>query len=177
MKKKIIPVALIAGYLVFIIISILYRFEPGKNIAKNFTNYATDLIKIIPCVFILIGLFEVWVKREFIEKHLGKDSGFRGYFWAIILGGVTVGPMIVALPVAQTLHKKGASMRVIFTYLGASATCRIPMTIFEATCIGVKFTIVRYLVSIPLLIIFASLYGRVLDNRNYIELDQASKNI
>lgn len=172
MKKNTITIGLIAVYAVFIVVSLIIGFEPGKDIGLNFAEYAVSLVKIIPCAFILVGLFEVWVKREVIEKHLGKESGILGYFWAILLGGVTIGPMLVALPVAQALHKKGASMRVIFTYLGASATCRIPMTIFEATCVGVKFTIVRYAVSIPLLIIFAAVYGRLLDNRNYDKLDR-----
>ncbi|MDC7226377.1 MAG: permease [Spirochaetales bacterium] len=175
MKKKFFYFAAIFIYLVFISISFVIDFEPGKNIGLNFTEYAISLVKIVPCAFILVGLFEVWVKREVVEKNLGKESGIVGYFWAILLGGVTIGPMIVALPVAQALHKKGASMRVIFTYLGASATCRIPMTIFEATCVGIKFTIVRYAASIPLLIIFAAIYGRVLDNRNYSRLDNTAQ--
>ncbi len=173
MKKKVISISLIAAYIIFIAAAVILEFKPGKEIGLNFYEYALNLVKIIPCAFILIGLFEVWVKREVIEKHMGKDSGFMGYLWSIMLGAATVGTMIVALPVAQALHKKGASMKVILTYLGAAAVCRIPMTIFEATCIGVKFTVVRYVVSIPLLIIFAAIYGRILDKRDYDELERA----
>ncbi|MBI9102493.1 MAG: permease [Spirochaetales bacterium] len=165
--KKYLPAILIGVYAVFITLSLIAGFQPGKDVAGNFLEYTISMIKILPCAFILIGLFEVWIRREVIEKHLGKDSRFMGYFWAILLGSATVGPMIVSLPIAQSLYKKGASMRIIFAYLGASAVCRIPMTIFEASCMGVKFTIVRYAVSIPLILVFAAFYGRHLDNKHY----------
>jgi len=165
--KKYLPAILIGAYAFFITISIIAGYQPGKDVGNNFLEYSISMIKILPCAFILIGLFEVWIKREVIEKHLGKDSRFMGYLWAMLLGSVTIGPMIVSLPIAQSLFKKGASMRVIFAYLGASTVCRIPMTIFEASCIGVKFTIVRYVVSIPLILIFAVFYGRHLDKKHY----------
>ena len=125
------------------------------------------MMKILPLTFILIGLFEVWVKKETVEKHLGEKSNFLCYLWAIILGGTTIGPMLVALPIAYTLYKKGAKISVIYTYIGASSVCRIPMTIFEASFIGVKFTIVRYLVSIPLITISSILFEKTLKKGSF----------
>jgi uncharacterized membrane protein YraQ (UPF0718 family) len=66
-----------------------------------------------------------------------------------------VGGLFVALPLCLVLQKKGASMKVILTFLNASMICRIPMTVFEASFLGVGFTIVRFAVSIPLLILIA----------------------
>ncbi len=125
----------------------------GYSIGKNFINFAISLLKILPVAFILIGLFEVWVKSEVIEKHLGETSGLMGYVWAIILASTTIGGIFVSLPVAQTLHKKGACLRIIFTYITASTITRIPMSIFEASFLGVKFTLIRLLVSLPLVIL------------------------
>ena len=119
------------------------------------------MIKIIPLTFILIGLFEVWVKRETIEKHMGQDSGIKGFFWAIILASTTVGGLYVAFPVAGALKSKGAGDSIIFTYLGAAAICRIPMTAFEINFLGVKFTLIRLLVSIPLIIISSILLAKL----------------
>ncbi len=76
-----------------------------------------------------------------------------GYVWAIILASTTIGGIFVSLPVAQTLHKKGACLRIIFTYITASTITRIPMSIFEASFLGVKFTLIRLLVSLPLVIL------------------------
>jgi uncharacterized membrane protein YraQ (UPF0718 family) len=125
------------------------------------------MLKILPCAFILIGLFEVWVKRKTVETHLGEKSGLRGYLWAVLLAGSTVGGLYVAFPIAYSLHTKGAKLSIIFTYIGASAICRVPMTIFEASFMGIKFSIIRLLVSIPLVIVGSMLLGNYLTTRKY----------
>ena len=165
--KKILPILIIVSYLLFILISTVVEFEPGILIFKNFKTYFREIFIILPFIFILIGLFEVWVKRETIEKHLGRNAGFMGYLWAILLGSVTIGPMLVALPIAYALYRKGASLAIVFTYVGAASVCRIPMTIFEASYLGVAFTVIRYAVSIPLIILSASILGRYLTGKNY----------
>lgn len=131
------------------------------------------MLKIIPFAFVLIGLFEVWVKRETVEKHLGEESNFLSYFWAIVLAGTTVGGIYISLPVSYSLYKKGARLSVIFTYIGASTITRIPMTIFEASFLGVKFTVVRFLTSLPLLIISSLLLEKYLKKRGFKLSDSA----
>jgi len=139
----------------------------GKQIGTNFIYFWADLIKILPFAFVLIGLFEVWVNRKLVEKHLGEESGAKGYLWAMVLSSVTVGGVFVAFPVAYSLYKKGASFGVIFTYMGASAVCRIPMNLFELSFMGAKFTAIRLAVSLPLVILSSILLGQYLKKRNY----------
>lgn len=165
--KKIIIFSIFVLYFSFIIISFFLNFSIGKSIGTNFLKYAYDMLKLFPFAFILIGLFEVWIKKETVEKHLGERSGSMGFFWAILLGGTTFGPLLVALPIAYSLFKKGAKLSIVFTYIGAASVCRIPMTVFEASYMGVKFTIIRYAVSIPLIILFSVILGRYLSKKNY----------
>ena len=168
MKKNMIPkIVIYILYGAFLIFSFSTGFEPGIKIGKTFSHFISDLINIIPCVFILLGLFEVWVKRETVEKHLGENSSFLCYIWVIILAGTTVGGLYLAFPVAYTLYKKGAKLSVIFTYIGASAVCRIPMTAFEASFMGLKFTLIRLTVSIPLIIISSLLLEKYLLKKNF----------
>ena len=167
MKRNVIKIVGISVYIVFILFSFITGFDPGKQIGKNFITFSVDMLKILPCAFILIGLFEIWVKKETVEKHFGKESGIRGYMWAVLLAGTTVGGLYVAFPVAYSLHNKGAKLSVIFTYIGASAICRVPMTIFEASFMGIKFSAIRLLVSLPLVIISSILLGDYLEKRNY----------
>lgn len=166
-RKDIIRIVGISGYFLFLIVSLVLGFNPGKEIGYNFGSFSLDMLKILPGAFILIGLFEVWVKRETIEKHFGEESGVRGYIWAILLSGTTVGGLYVAFPVAYSLYSKGAKLSVIFTYIGAAAICRVPMAIFEASFLGIKFTAIRWLVSIPLVIVTSMLLGNYLTKRNY----------
>jgi len=164
MKMKII---LILIYTMFVSISYLTDFSAGMQIGTNFIDFLRGMITILPCAFILIGLFEVWVKRETIEKHLGQDSGLKGYLWVILLSSTTVGGIIVAFPVAYSLYKKGARISVLFTYISASAIGRIPMTVFEASFIGIKFSIIRLLISLPLVILSSILLEKLLKEKDF----------
>jgi uncharacterized membrane protein YraQ (UPF0718 family) len=166
-RNDVIKIVCISGYILFLIISFVLGFNPGKEIGYNFVSFSLDMLKILPGAFILIGLFEVWVKKETIEKHLGEESGIKGYIWAILLAGTTVGGLYLAFPVAYALYSKGAKLSVIFTYVGAAAICRIPMTIFEASFLGIKFTAIRLLVSLPLVILVSILLGNYLAKRDY----------
>lgn len=167
MQNKQIKALAILIYFVFISGSFLFGFKSGKQIGHNFITFSVEMLKILPCAFILIGLFEVWVKKESVEKHLGKDSGMIGYIWVVLLAGTTVGGVYVAFPVAYSLFKKGAKLGVVFTYIGASAICRIPMTIFESSFMGIKFSLIRLLVSIPLVILSSVWLGNYLEANNY----------
>ena len=166
-RKYIFKIALISLFAVFLIIGSISGYEPQREIRKNFFDFTLEMLKLIPFVFILIGLFEVWIKEETIKKHLGENSGTKGYFWVTLLAGVSVGGLVVAFPVAYSLYSKGAKLSIIFYYIGAAAICRIPMTIFEASFLGIEFTLIRYIVSIPLLIITSVLLGNYLSKRNY----------
>jgi len=162
-----IKITYFSGYILFLIVSHIFGFNPGKEISYNFISFFVYMLKILPCAFILIGLFEVWAKKEVIEKHLGEESGIRGYMWAILLAGTIAGGLLVAFPIAYSMYNKGAKLNIIFTYIGASAICRVPMTMFEASFMGIKFTVIRLLVSLPLVILTSILLGKYLSKRNY----------
>jgi len=170
-RNHIIRIVGISGYALFLLFSFGFGFDPGKKIAVNFASFSLDMLKVLPCAFILIGLFEVWVKRETVERHLGEGSGLAGYLWAVLLAGTTVGGLYVAFPIACSLFSKGARLGVVFAYIGASAICRVPMAIFETSFMGVKFTAIRLLLSIPIVIMTSELLGRYLTNRGYAIVD------
>ena len=151
-------------YTLFIIVSLLIDFRPGTEMGKNFLTFTLSMLKVLPAAFIIIGLFEVWIKKETIEKHLGSKSGIKSYFWILLLASTTVGGMYVAFPVSAALYKKGARISILLAYLSASAVFRIPMSIFEASFLGIKFTVLRFAFSLPLIIISSEILGRYIEN-------------
>jgi uncharacterized membrane protein YraQ (UPF0718 family) len=152
------------GFVLFLFISYTVEFNPDKMVLDNFLSFFFDMMKVLPCAFICIGLFDVWVKNAAIRKHL---SGVKGPVFVIVLAGTTVGGLYVALPVACTLFRKGAKLRVIFTYIFASAIFRVPMTMFEASFLGIKFTLIRLLTSLPLIIVTSIMLEKYLEKKNY----------
>lgn len=166
-RNGVIKVIGVSCYALFLIASFVYGLDPGKQIADNFFSFFLPMLKIVPCAFILIGLFEVWVKRETVEKHLGEKAGIKGFVGAVLLAGTTVGGLYVAFPFAYSLYSKGAKLSIIFTYIGAAAICRIPMGIFEASFLGIKFTLIRLVVSLPLVIISSIALEDYMVKRDY----------
>ena len=68
---------------------------------------------------------------------------------------------------AHSLWRKGASLKVVFAYLGFAGVCRIPMTLFEISFLGWRFSVLRLAVSIPLMLISGILLGAFLQRRGY----------
>lgn len=64
-------------------------------------------------MFILIGLFDVWIPREKIEKHVGSGSGAKGISLMILLAITQVGPLYAAFPVAHLLWKKDSGTKAM----------------------------------------------------------------
>lgn len=151
----------------FVLTSFLLDFSPGQEVARNFLLFLGHMLRVLPCVFLLIGLFDVWVSRETIEKHLGSEAGPWAYVWVFLLAGTTVGGLHIALPVAHALRSKGARLDIVLTFVSCGAVCRVPMTLFEASFLGWKFTLVRFAVSMPLVLLTSVLVGRHFEHRHY----------
>ena len=156
-----------AAFSAFILASYFIDFELGARIGENFMIFARDMAAILPPAFVLIGLFDVWVSREAIENNFGNTSGFKKYIYAILLAATTVGGTFVAFPVANTLYHKGANYSSIFTYVTAASLVMIPMSIMEASILGIKFTAIRIGVSLPLVIISSIILGNFFSKINY----------
>ena len=153
-------------FLVVSIISYFAGFNPGITIYTNFQSFFIEMLAFIPLLFILIGLFDVWVPKETIEKYIGKKSGILGIVLVIFLAMLQAGPLYGAFPVAYILYKKGTSIRNIFIYLGAFSSMKIPMIGIEIGYLGLKFTIFRTLVSLPLFILIGFAMEKIV-GRNF----------
>ena len=165
-KKQKRGLILFISFVAVVIISKLVGFTPGTMIGANFLDFTKGMLKVLPTAFVLIGLFEVWVPRETVEKNFGKTAGFKGYIWSILLASTTVGGLYVAFPVAYSLYKKGAKYSSILIYISSAALVRIPMTLFEASYVGLKFTAVRWITSIPLIILSSIFMEKYLEKNN-----------
>jgi len=167
MKKRIKEYLVFFIFIAFVGISFLINLNLGQKMGKNFYIFAKDMVLILPPAFILIGLFDVWVSRETIEKSFGNKSGLMKYIYAIGLAATTVGGTFVAFPVANALFHKGAEYDSIVTYVTAASLFMIPMSIMEASILGIKFTALRLGLSIPLIIISANILKYIFKKDNY----------
>lgn len=160
-RKNKINLGLILLYMAITAIAFVVDFKEGKEIFRvQFMAFLKEMIVFLPLIFILIGLGDVWISREKVEKHIGNESGVKGIIYVIFLSMAQVGPLYGAFPVAYLLWKKGASVRNIFIYLGAFCTIKIPMLTFEIGFLGLKFSLIRTLISLPIIILIAFLMDK-----------------
>ena len=154
-------------FIILIGLSWLSDFAAGEQIGLNFWMFFKEMILFLPLMFILIGLFDVWVPRENIEKHIGKESGWKGTGLVILLATLQAGPLYGAFPFAYILWKKGCSVRNVFIYLGAFSTIKIPMLTFEIGFLGLKFSLLRTLITLPVFILIGYLMEGYLKGKNF----------
>ncbi|MFA9397298.1 MAG: permease [Clostridiaceae bacterium] len=150
------------GTLIVIIILFLINKEIGWK-ALNITGYSfKEMALVIPPVFVLLGLLDVWVPRETMVKYMGEKSGITGIVLSIVIGSAAAGPLYGAFPVAAVFMKKGVKFSNVLIFIGAWSTTKIPMFLFEMSALGAKFAVTRLLVDIPGIIIIAYILSHLI---------------
>ena len=96
-------------------------------------------------------------------KYTGKNSGLKGVLIAFLLGSAAAGPLYAAFPIAGIMLKKGSSLFNVFVFIGAWSTTKIPMLTFEAASLGIKFTIMRLILSVMGIVIIAGATEKLLN--------------
>ena len=168
LRKYKFDFTIIALFTGLIGVSYLAGWTTGQHLVETtFWRFLKEMLTILPCMFILIGLFDVWIPREKIEKHVGRGSGIKGIALMILLAVTQVGPLYAAFPVAHLLWKKGCSLRNIFVYVGMFSAAKIPMLTFEIGFLGITFSVLRLILTIPVFILIAWVLHKSLQGKQY----------
>lgn len=152
MKDKIMKLA--KRYQIFIlllvinIVVLVISPNVGRKAFQMTGSNMLEMLSVLPPIFILLGLLDVWVKRETMIKYMGDNSGMVGVLLAFFLGSAAAGPLYAAFPVAGVLLKKGSKLSNVFIMLGAWSTTKIPLILFEASALGLKFMLVRFMMDL-----------------------------
>ncbi len=143
----------------------LYPAVGRKSWSISWSSFL-EMISFIPPIFILLGLLDVWVDRETMIRIMGDNSGLLGVAVAFVLGSVAAGPLYAAFPVAGVLLKKGSKFSNILVFLGAWSTTKIPMLLFEASAMGWKFMLTRFIIDIPGIALIAWVTEKILTDED-----------
>ena len=133
-----------------------------------------DMLAVIPPIFILLGLLDVWVKRETMVRFMGQGSGMVGVLLAFFIGSAAAGPLYGAFPVAGVLLRKGSKLSNVFIMIGAWSTTKVPLLLFEASALGIKFTVIRFLLDIAGITVIAYFTEKVLSQEEKQEIYENS---
>jgi len=125
------------------------------DVTASLAVQVKTMLLVVPPIFLLLGLLDVWVPREIMIQFLGHGSGIKGPLIAFALGSAAAGPLYGAFPVASVLMKKGASFTNILIFIGAWSTTKIPMLLFEMQSLGYRFALARLAIDLAGIVIIA----------------------
>lgn len=151
--------------------------ELGKSVFDTTTYQLREMILIIPPIFILLGLLDIWVPKQTMVKYMGEGSGLKGIFLALFIGSAAAGPLYGAFPVAAVFMKKGVKFSNILIFLGAWSTTKIPMLLFEFSSLGVPFALTRLLVNLPGIIIIAAILEKLMSQKEKDSLYERAQSL
>lgn len=147
MKNKFLVISVIL-LIVISIIDINLSFKALENSGKQ----VLSMLMIVPPIFILIGLFDVWIPRETIINLMGEGSKARGMVLAFFLGAFSAGPTLIAFPLAMMMLKKGAKYSNVIFFLMVWSSLKLPIVFYQVTTLGLKFSLI---INITMLTVFA----------------------
>jgi hypothetical protein len=141
----------------------LLIFWPGVGLPAGgrLLNGVGEMLTVLPPIFVMLGLLDVWVPRETMVRFMGDGSGIKGSLLAIFLGSAAAGPLYAAFPVAAVFMKKGAKFSNVVLFLGAWSTTKVPMVLFELSSMGPLFTFTRLGLSLVGISVIAALVNRL----------------
>ena len=90
-KKTFSTKNFIKQYLFFLITLVLLglmfilKFDAGLKATDVIIYSFKEMLLVLPPIFILIGLLDVWVPKETMIKYMGEGSGFKGILLAFFL--------------------------------------------------------------------------------------------
>jgi uncharacterized membrane protein YraQ (UPF0718 family) len=135
------------------------------NVAINAAwSYFVQMMMILPAVMLMVGLFSVWGSTELVVKYMGKTSGLKGIFLAILFGALPTGPLYIAFPIAAALLKKGAGISKIIVFLSAWACIKLPQEMMELQFLGWKFMTLRLVLTVAFVSIMGISIERIIDS-------------
>jgi uncharacterized membrane protein YraQ (UPF0718 family) len=95
--------------------------------------------------FLVAGLAETLMPREWVATALGEDSGWKGLFLASAAGIVTPAGPFVSMPLAAGMLRSGAAPAPVITFLAAWSLLAIHRLIaWEVPIMGAPFALTRW---------------------------------
>ena len=155
--------------IIIIAYAVIFILKPETSITAvgNSGYYLKEMLMIMPVIFVLTALLDVWVPKETIIKYLGKQSKSKGVVLSFLLGGISAGPIYAAFPFCIMLHKKGASIKNIVIILSSWAVIKIPMLLNEVKFLGIKFMAIRWILTVISIVIFSWITSKIVKDEDF----------
>ena len=117
--------------------------EASKNTLESLSVMAPMLIAIIG----LVGLFETIITPKMLHS-LFSGSALKDTFIGTFAGGISVGQPFLSYIIGGELLQEGVSLYAVTAFILSFVTLGVVQLPFEYSLFGVRFTIMRNLLSL-----------------------------
>ena len=161
-KNKLKQISGVGYFLIGMLIVYLFLFLIKPNLFSTSMNFFYDIIlKIIPVfilVFILMAITNYFITPRFVIKHL-KEKGIKKWFFVIVGGILSTGPIYMWYPLLADLKNKGLDYGLIACFLYNRAI-KIPLL-----PLAVIYFSWQYILVLSFVMIFASVVQGIIINK------------
>lgn len=126
------------------------------QIGKTLLHYTIEVLPSLALGFLISGLIHEFIPTSIIEKHLGK-KGIAPLLYATIAGTILPICCVGSLPVALSLHKKGARIGSVVSFLIATPATSLTALFVTYSLFGWSFTIFIFIAVIIMGILIGAL--------------------
>lgn len=111
-----------------------------RDFASALAGYLIDVLPAVAAGFFISGLVHEFLPSDWIDRNMG-GRGMRGILYATLVG--TVAPVCCwgSLPIAVSLHKRGASLGPVLALLVATPATSITALIMTWRFFGLHFAV------------------------------------
>jgi len=104
-----------------------------------FKDYLIEVLPFLGIGFLLSGLIHEFAPTQWVERHLG-GKGIKPLLYSTLVGTALPICCIGSLPVAVSLHQKGARLGPVLAFLVATPATSITALLVCYALLGIKFT-------------------------------------
>lgn len=133
--------------LLLVLISYIFSPENIGILLLKILQILKSLILVFVIIFALFIIVNLFIKNSFLLKHMGKNSGIGGWFFSIIAGILSAGPIYAWYPLLSDLQDKGVRTAFIVTFLYNRAI-KLPLIPLLIAYFSLKFAIVLLVVMV-----------------------------
>lgn len=177
MKKQLKRYSGFFAALAAVLLLLLFNRDIGYKALEISGSSLLQMFLIVPPIFVILGLLDVWVPREMMVRYMGEGSGIKGTLLAFLIGSAAAGPLYGAFPIAAVFMKKGVSYFNLLVFIGAWSTTKIPMLLYEGAALGLDFALARLLIDIPGILLIAFLLGKLVRGKEREDLYRNAETI
>ncbi len=153
------------GPWIFMFISLFLFFplyladkEKAALAMGKFVHLAMEILPMLLVVFVLMALINIFLKTSTMVKYMGKGSGIKGWFIAIVAGILSVGALYLWYPVLRNLMQKGVKPGLAAAFL-YNRGIKLPWLPLMVLYFGLKYVIVLTAVTV----VVSILQGVIID--------------